>query len=516
MVGGRAPVDRELRARACATRCATAGPTARASTSTARSASACAAWRSSTSRPATSRSTARTGGSCSSSTARSTTTRELRAELVARGHRFASAQRLRGRRAPLRGARRPTASHRLRGMFAFAIWDGAPRRAPARPRPGRQEAALLGAPRRRACASRSEPRAILAGPGRCRATSTSRRSTRSSSTSTYRTTARLRRARASCHPARPLRWRPGERPRGRALLAARVRAEARTLALDEAAERLRASDPRGDPAPPRERRPGRGVPVGRRRLERRRRRDGADRAGAGADLLRRRSPSTPLRRGPLRAGGRRALRARATRSSRWARRRGAAAAHRLALRRAVRRPRGAADLPALGADPPRTSPWRSTATAATSRSRATAATGSSPRHAPGRRRLPAGSAGRRGVAAGSRGRRDGKAPAPRAARLARRLALTRRRTATPTCSASSTTPTARASTAGELAAAARRRRSARARRGGLGRAAGARRVGPADGRRPRHLPAPTICWPRSTSRAWPSRSRSARRCSTTS
>ena len=72
--------------------------------------------------PAAVRERGRRASSCST-TARSTTTVELRAELEAKGHRFRSADRHRGdaRRATASGATRCV--ERFNGMWAFALWD---------------------------------------------------------------------------------------------------------------------------------------------------------------------------------------------------------------------------------------------------------------------------------------------------------------------------------------------------------------------------------------------------------
>ena len=69
--------------------------------------------------------------------------RELRARARAPRPPLRDRRRHGGDRPPLRGARGRTASAPLRGMFAFALWDAPPARSAARPRPGRQEAALL-------------------------------------------------------------------------------------------------------------------------------------------------------------------------------------------------------------------------------------------------------------------------------------------------------------------------------------------------------------------------------------
>ena len=106
----------------------------------------------------------KTAASGSSSTARSTTTPTLRPGLEARGHRY----RTRSDTETIlhlyeeEGER---VVERLRGMFAFAIWDR-PRAAPAAgARPARHQAALLRASPTASCCSRSEIKAILAaGP----------------------------------------------------------------------------------------------------------------------------------------------------------------------------------------------------------------------------------------------------------------------------------------------------------------------------------------------------------------
>ncbi len=93
---------------------------------------------------------------------------ELRAELEARGHRFADALGHRSHRARLRGVRRP-----LRGAAARHVRLRALGRrgaaAAAGPRPRRQEAALLPPGRRRGSLFGSELKALLQDPSLKRA-----------------------------------------------------------------------------------------------------------------------------------------------------------------------------------------------------------------------------------------------------------------------------------------------------------------------------------------------------------
>ena len=103
-------------------------------------------------RAATSRSPTRTARSSSPSTARSTTTASCAPAAGARPH-AAHRGRHRGHRPPLRGARRGLRRRTCDGMFAFAIWDARRRRLLRRPRPARDQAAVL-ARRRRAAAVR--------------------------------------------------------------------------------------------------------------------------------------------------------------------------------------------------------------------------------------------------------------------------------------------------------------------------------------------------------------------------
>ena len=86
---------------------------------------------------------------------------ELRAELEARGHRFATQLGLRGDRPPLRGARRRLRPPPQRHLRVRALGRAA-RAARGRPRPVRRQAALLGA--RAAGGSPSRPRSARCSP----------------------------------------------------------------------------------------------------------------------------------------------------------------------------------------------------------------------------------------------------------------------------------------------------------------------------------------------------------------
>ena len=126
---------------------------------------ACGGWPSSTWPAASSPCTTRTGPWSPCSTARSTTSAELREDLRRRGHRLTTngdSECL----VHLYEEYGDDLVHRLRGMFAFAIWDvrGAP--AAAGPRPGGQEAAVL-ARRRDVTGLRIRTQGAGRGPG-CR------------------------------------------------------------------------------------------------------------------------------------------------------------------------------------------------------------------------------------------------------------------------------------------------------------------------------------------------------------
>ena len=270
--------------------------------------------------------------------------RELRAELEARGHRFATNadtevivhlyEEL--------GAR---CVERLNGMFAFALWDAARRELVlARDRFGKKplyyaelgDALLFG----------SELKALLAAPGlsaeldldeplslpgaRVRA-----RAARRSS----------RRAQAPGGPRPALARRPDV---GRAVLGPRFDSDADARTDDEYAEELASMLRAGGPAPPGQRRAARRVPQRRHRLELGRRDDGRGAAGRrGQDLLDR------LRRAELRRVGARttrraALRHRPPRGGLHARGDARPAPDRGRLpRRAVRRRVDPAHLPAV-------------------------------------------------------------------------------------------------------------------------------------------------------------------------
>ena len=126
-------------------RCAIAGPTATASARSARRRSPTPGWRSSTWRAATSRCTPRTARSPRSSTARSTTTLDLRAELEAAGPHVRHPLGLRGGGARLRGVRRGLRAAAQRHLRLRAL--GRPARPPrGRARPVRASSRSTGAP----------------------------------------------------------------------------------------------------------------------------------------------------------------------------------------------------------------------------------------------------------------------------------------------------------------------------------------------------------------------------------
>ena len=180
----------------------------------------------------------------------------------------------------------------LDGMFAFALWDAAAPAPACRPRPGRQEAALLLAARRRAelrlgaagaAPGRGDPARPRPGGARL-----------------------LPRLRLRPGPAQRLRRGPqaaagddaglrGRRGRHRALLAARLRAQARGGRPARAARAAAGDAAPGGAAPPGRRRPARRLPLRRHRLLGGGGGDGPGAERAGEDLLdrlRRRAAST--------------------------------------------------------------------------------------------------------------------------------------------------------------------------------------------------------------------------------
>jgi hypothetical protein len=269
--------------------------------------------------------------------------RELARELRVRGHRFAgeSDSEVIVHLYEELGAE---CVHRLRGMFAFAIWDG--RRGElllARDRVGKKP--LYWTIHDGALRFASEPRAILQDE-------TVPRTVDYAAIDAFLVNQYVPQdmcafaALRKLAPASRLRWRPGGEPAIERWWRLEY-APKQQLGLDEAAERLRAAILEATRLRPAERRAGRGVPLRRGRLERRRGRDGAGERRARADVLRV-VPRHAARRGPVRAGRRGAVGHPPRGAGRRARHGGDAAADRLAFRRAVRRPRRAADLPAVG------------------------------------------------------------------------------------------------------------------------------------------------------------------------
>ena len=272
-----------------------------------------------------------------------------------------AARRARARRPPLpharrhRGARPPLRAgglefvRRLRGMFAVALWDCAAAAPRARPRPLRDQAALL------PCRLERRPRVRLRA---ARAPARGDRPRRARGVPRLQLDSRAaddlpRRAQASARAPAGLGGRRDARSsdsHALRLSAARRPARRRRSRADRGAAR---PAPRLRARAPRLRRAGRRAPLGRNRLLRAHRPGRAGEPRAGADVLDRLRGAL-LRRARRRAASRRAVWHAASRARAAARRRAAPAGARGGLRRAVRRLVRAADLPRLAASRRRT------------------------------------------------------------------------------------------------------------------------------------------------------------------
>ena len=169
----------------------------------------------------------------------------------------------------------PTASSRLHGMFAFALWDARAPAAAARARPGRQEAAVLRRARRRRSASPPSWRRCSQDPEIPREPRPrgARRATWRYGYVPAPLTA-LRGVR-KLPPGHTLVVRSDGARDDRALLAARLRAQARRSAIDASStSAIRAALRAATRAADDRRRAARRLPLGRDRLVRGRRRDG--------------------------------------------------------------------------------------------------------------------------------------------------------------------------------------------------------------------------------------------------
>ena len=226
--------------------------------------------------------------------------RELRARARARGHTLRARRRHRGDRPPLRGAGRRLRATACSGMFAFALWDARRRRLLlARDRVGKKP--LFYALRDGVAGFASELKALLGDDEMPREVDHEALDAYLRYGYVPAPLTRFRGVR-KLPPAHTLRLADGQVD-DRALLAARLRdASVRRDRVEELCERDPRRAARGDAAPPDRRRAARRVPVGRHRLVRRRGRDGA--SSRASPCRRSRSASTTRRSTscPTRAG----------------------------------------------------------------------------------------------------------------------------------------------------------------------------------------------------------------------
>ena len=238
-------------------------------------------------------------------------------------------------------------------MFAFALWDRNRRDAVPRARPPRRQAAVLRAAADGTLLFGSELKSLLAHGG----LAARPRSARGRGVLRARLRARaahdLRRGAASCRPAHTLVVRRGQPlPRAARVLGRALHAATTRLGEADACDELvRAPARVGAPAHDL-RGAARRLPVRRRRLQRRRRDDG--RRSRASRSTPARSPSTTRRydESALRAAGRRPLRHAPLRRPRRERRLRPDRQAGAAVRRAVRRQLGDPDLPRLPAGAP--------------------------------------------------------------------------------------------------------------------------------------------------------------------